>query len=101
MPLELGCCPGVHGLRAAARYSPGLRWLLPRAADETVTVALPEAQFGIPTSGWGFSVVLTGQDGFSSDQARAFTATRGAYPFGVCAAGGAAPVCGVDPSTVP
>ena len=70
-------------------------------ADKTITVALPEAQFGTPTSAWGFSVVLTGQDGFSSDQARAFTATPGAYTFGVCAADGTAPVCGVDPSTVP
>ena len=41
----------------------------------TITIALPEAQFGTPASGWGFSVVLTGQDGFSPDQARGFTAT--------------------------
>ncbi len=70
-------------------------------ADKTITVALPEAQFGTPASGWGFSVVLAGQDGFSSDQARAFTATPGAYSFGVCAPGGTAPICQVDPSTVP
>jgi glucoamylase len=70
-------------------------------ADKTITVALPEAQFGTPTSGWGFSVVLTGQDGFSSDQARAFTATPGAYTFGACAADETAPVCKVDPTTVP
>jgi glucoamylase len=70
-------------------------------ADKTITVALPEAQFGTPTSGWGFSVVLAGQDGFSPDQARAFTATPGAYSFGVCATGGTAPICSVDPSTVP
>ena len=44
-------------------------------ADKTITIALPEAQFGTPGSGWGFSVVLTGQDGFSPDQARGFTAT--------------------------
>ena len=70
-------------------------------ADKTITVALPEAQFGTPASGWGFSVVLAGQDGFSPDQARAFTATPGAYSFGVCAAGGTAPLCQVDPTTVP
>ncbi|MBV9795114.1 MAG: glucan 1,4-alpha-glucosidase [Actinobacteria bacterium] len=70
-------------------------------ADKTITVALPEAQFGTPTSGWGFSVVLTGQDGFSPDLARAFTATPGAYSFGVCATGGAAKICSADPTTVP
>jgi glucoamylase len=70
-------------------------------ADRTITIALPEAQFGTPTSGWGFSVVLTGQDGFSSDQARAFTATAGAFSFGVCAPGGTAAICTADPGSVP
>ncbi|MGI8416838.1 MAG: glucodextranase DOMON-like domain-containing protein [Nakamurella sp.] len=56
---------------------------------------------GTPASGWGFTVVLTGQDGFSPDQARAFTATPGGYTFGVCAPGGTSPICSVDPSTVP
>ena len=70
-------------------------------ANRTVTIALPEAQFGTPGPGWAFSVVLTGQDGFSSDQARAFTPTPGAYSFGVCAAGGTSPICGVDPGSVP
>jgi hypothetical protein len=46
-------------------------------------------------------VVLTGQDGFSSDQARAFTPTPGTFTFGVCAPGGTAPICSVDPATVP
>jgi glucoamylase len=67
----------------------------------TVTIALPQATFGTPGSGWSFAVVLTGQDGFSSDQARAFTATPGAYTFGVCAAGGTSPICSVSPTTVP
>jgi glucoamylase len=70
-------------------------------ADKTITIALPEAQFGTPGSGWGFSVVLTGQDGFSPDQARGFTPTPGAFSFGVCASGGTAPVCSADPNTVP
>ncbi len=52
----------------------------------TITVALPEAQFGTPASGWSFAVVLTGQDGFSSDQARGFAATPQDFAFGVCAA---------------
>jgi glucan 1,4-alpha-glucosidase len=67
----------------------------------TVTIALPQATFGTPGAGWSFAVVLTGQDGFSSDQARAFTATPGAYTFGVCAVGGTSPICAVDPTTVP
>ena len=79
----------------------GTPFVLPVQTDRTITIALPEAQFGTPGSGWGFSVVLTGQDGFSSDQARAFTATPGAFTFGVCATGGTAPICSVDPSTVP
>jgi glucoamylase len=70
-------------------------------SDGTITIALPEAQFGTPASGWGFSVVLTGQDGFSSDQARGFAPTAQAFLFGVCAPGGTAPICSVDPSTVP
>ena len=46
-------------------------------------------------------MVLTGQDGFSPDQARSFTPTPGAFTFGVCAPGGTAPVCSADPDTVP
>jgi glucoamylase len=79
----------------------GTPFVVANGADNTITVALPEAQLGTPASGWGFSVVLTGQDGFSSDQARAFTSTPGAFTFGVCAPGGTEPICGVDPSTVP
>ena len=81
--------------------SVGTASVLAVQADKTITIALPEAQFGTPGSGWGFSVVLTGQDGFSPDQARSFTPTPGAFSFGVCASGGTAPVCSVDPATVP
>ena len=70
-------------------------------SDRTITIALPEAQIGTPGSGWGFTVVLTGQDGFSSDQARAFAPTPQDFAFGVCAPGGAANVCSADPRTVP
>src|SRR5207249_11515949 len=56
---------------------------------------------GTPASGWGFTVVLTGQDGFSPDQARGFTATPGQFTFGVCASASADPHCTVDPTTVP
>jgi glucoamylase len=85
----------------AAGNSVGTASALAEQTDRTITIALPEAQFGTPSSGWGFSVVLTGQDGFSSDQARAFTATPGGFTFGVCAPGGTAPICSVDPGTVP
>jgi glucoamylase len=81
--------------------SVGTAFALAVQADKTITIALPEAQFGTPGSGWGFSVVLTGQDGFSSDQARSFTPTPGAFSFGVCASGGTAPVCSANPNTVP
>ena len=79
----------------------GTPFVLANMNDNTITIALPEAQFGTPTSGWGFTVVLTGQDGFSPDQARAFAATPQAFQFGVCAPGGSAPICSVDPTTVP
>jgi len=85
----------------AGGTSVGTASALAEQADRTITIALPEAQFGTPTSGWGFSVVLTGQDGFGTDQARNFTATPGGFTFGVCAPGGTAKICGVDPNTVP
>jgi glucoamylase len=69
--------------------------------SNTITIALPEAQFGTPTSGWSFTLALTGQDGYSGDQARAFAATPQPYAFGVCAPGGTAAICSVDPGTVP
>jgi glucoamylase len=85
----------------ASGASVGTASALAVQSDRTITVALPEAQFGAPASGWGFSVVLTGQDGFSSDQARAFTPTAGGFTFGVCAPNGTAPICSVAPGTVP
>ena len=75
--------------------------VLATQSDGTITIALPEAQFGTPGSGWGFTVVLTGQDGFQPDQARAFTATPGPFTFGVCAPNGTQPICSVAPGTVP
>jgi glucoamylase len=85
----------------ASGNSVGTASVLAFQADRSITIALPEAQFGTPTSGWGFSVVLTGQDGFSADQARGFAATAQDFLFGVCAPGGTAPVCSADPGTVP
>jgi glucoamylase len=79
----------------------GTAFMVTDDASRTVTIALPEAQFGTPGPGWAFSVVLTGQDGFSADQARGFAATPQSFLFGVCAAGGPSPVCSADPGTVP
>jgi glucoamylase len=70
-------------------------------ASKTVTLILPKSAFGTVVRGWTFTLALTGQDGFSSDQARGFTPTPGAFSFGVCAPGGPSPICGVDPATVP
>jgi carbohydrate-binding DOMON domain-containing protein len=56
---------------------------------------------GTPATGWAFTVALTGQDGFSSDNARALTPTPGAFSFGVCATANATPLCTADPNTVP
>ncbi len=46
-------------------------------------------------------MALTGQDGFSGDQARGFDATPQPFLFGVCASGKSSPICSVDPGTVP
>ena len=56
---------------------------------------------GTPGSGWAFTVVLHGQDGFSSDQARGFTPTPQDFQFGVCATASGDPHCTVSPTTVP
>jgi glucan 1,4-alpha-glucosidase len=66
-----------------------------------ITFSVPKASLGQPGSGWGFTVVLTGQDGFSPDQARGFTATPGEFSFGVCATASTDPHCTVDPASVP
>jgi len=68
---------------------------------DTITIALPEAEFGTPTTGWTFTVAITGQDGFSADQAIPFTATPGGYTLGVCPVDGAEPICSLSPSAVP
>jgi len=72
------------------------------AISRFITFSVPASSLGgIPGSGWGFTVVLTGQDGFSSDQARSFAPTPQPFQFGVCAAPSNDPHCTVDPSTVP
>ncbi|MGA2924868.1 MAG: glucodextranase DOMON-like domain-containing protein [Solirubrobacteraceae bacterium] len=67
----------------------------------TATLVLPQSAFGTVASGWTFTVALTGQNGFSADQARGFTTTPGQYTFGVCPVGLNQPICSADPSTMP
>jgi glucan 1,4-alpha-glucosidase len=72
------------------------------AISRFITFSVPTASLGgTPGSGWGFTVVLTGQDGFSPDQARGFTATPGSFTFGVCASASADAHCTADPNSVP
>jgi len=75
------------------------------AATRYITFTVSKAALGgTPATGWSFAVVLTGQDGFSSDQARGFTQPAQDYQFGVCTAAAVAasnPICAVDPGTVP
>ncbi len=68
-----------------------------------ITFRVPKTSLGSPGPGWAFTVVLTGQDGFSptGDQARGFQSTPQDFQFGVCATASADPHCTVDPSTVP
>src|SRR5581483_7598379 len=66
-----------------------------------ITFRVPKSSLGSPGPGWGFTVVLTGQDGFSGDQARGFAPTPQDFLFGVCAAASSDAHCTADPSTVP
>ena len=56
---------------------------------------------GTPGRGWAFTVVLHGQDGFSSDQARGFAPTPLDFQFGVCATSSSDPHCTAAPGSVP
>ena len=72
------------------------------AISHFITFTVPKSALGTPTAGWGFTVVLTGQDGFSPDNARGFQSTPQDFQFGVCAPGNPDTVhCSVNPGTVP
>jgi glucoamylase len=85
----------------ASNHSLGAAQFVADHASRTATLIVPESTFGKPGSGWAFAVALTGQDGFSSDQARSFAPTPQPFQFGVCAPGASSPICAVDPATVP
>ncbi len=71
------------------------------AISRFITFSVPRSTLGTPASGWRFTVVLTGQDGFSPDQARGFAPTPQAFQFGACATASADPHCTFDPTKVP
>jgi glucoamylase len=81
------------------------------ATPGVISITVPAATLGAPTgaaswSGWAFTLALAGQDGFGFYDARTFTATPGAYTFGVCStavASSASPpaICTLNPSAVP
>ena len=85
----------------ASGKSIGNAVLVPDEPSQTATLIVPQTLFGTVGSGWVFTVALTGQDGFSPDQARGFAPTPQPFLFGVCAPGGTSPICSVDPGTVP
>jgi hypothetical protein len=93
------------GLRPALR---GCAWRHPRhgqyhrqPGSRFITFSVPATTLGHPASGWAFTVVLSGQDGFSPDQARSFAPTPQPFQFGVCAAPSADAHCTFDPNRVP
>jgi hypothetical protein len=71
------------------------------AISRFITFSVPKSVLGTPGPGWAFTVVLTGQDGFSPDQARSFASTPQDFQFGVCATASTDPHCTVAPGTVP
>jgi glucan 1,4-alpha-glucosidase len=70
-------------------------------ATRSILVSVPKAALGQPGTGWVFTVVLHGQDGFSGDQARGFAPTAQPFLFGLCAPGGTSPVCGIGVDAAP
>jgi carbohydrate-binding DOMON domain-containing protein len=71
------------------------------AISRFITFSVPKSALGQPGPGWAFTVVLTGQDGFSPDQARAFAPTPQPFNFGVCATASSDAHCTFDPNGVP
>ena len=71
------------------------------ALSRFITFSVPKAALGQPGPGWTFTVVETGQDGFSGDQARGFQATPEPFQFGVCATATSDPHCTFNPGAVP
>ncbi|HTX84280.1 MAG TPA: glucodextranase DOMON-like domain-containing protein, partial [Streptosporangiaceae bacterium] len=99
---------GISGSSSVGTPQVSVAQLSPSGSDTPglVTITVPTSALGTPGSGWTFTVTLTGQDGFGTDDARTFTATPGAYSFGVCSAavaGESSPpaICSYNPADVP
>jgi glucoamylase len=58
-----------------------------------ITFRVERRFIGNPGPGWGFTVVLTSQDGFSPDRARGFQRTAQGFQLGQCPAATADPHC--------
>jgi glucoamylase len=75
-------------------------------ASGQITITVPTADLGTVGPGWTVTAALAGQDGFGTDDARAFTPAPGDFTFGVCPAAEAAQspepqVCQVSASIEP
>jgi len=101
---------GLSGSSSVGTPQVSVIQLAPAASGETpglVTITVPTAELGTPGTGWTFTVTLAGQNGEGgNDDARTFTATPGAYTFGVCSAAVAAEssppaICSYNPANVP
>ncbi len=71
------------------------------AVSRFITFRVSKSSLGPVGPGWGFTVVLTGQDGFSDDQARSFAPTPQPFQFGVCATTSSDQHCTFNPGLVP
>jgi glucoamylase len=99
---------GISGSSSVGTPQVSVAQLSPSGGDTPglVTITVPTSALGTPGSGWTFTVTLTGQDGFGTDDARTFTATPEAYNFGVCSAAVASEssppaICSYNPANVP
>ena len=71
------------------------------AISRYITFSVPKAAPRDAGDGLGLHRGLTGQDGFSSDQARGFQPTPQDFQFGVCATASSDPHCTFDPGWCP
>ena len=93
---------GQRFVDASTRATVGTITISANPISRYITFSVDKAALGgTPAAGWAFTVALTGQDGFSPDQARGFQPTPQDFQFGVCAAASSDPHCTVDPGTVP
>ncbi|SDO55237.1 glucan 1,4-alpha-glucosidase [Nakamurella panacisegetis] len=86
----------------AAGTTVGTITISAKAISRYITFTVDKSALGgTPASGWKFALTLTGQDGFSPDNARVFAPTPQPYAFGECSAGSTGPLCTADPGNLP